>query len=54
MLVTGILIKWIKVKARPIAIGAKPLGARSSVEPRMIMRKKAVNTTSINKAAVKL
>ncbi len=26
--ITGMLIKWIKVSAKPIAIGAKPGGAR--------------------------
>jgi len=26
--VTGMLIRWISVSAKPIAIGAKPLGAR--------------------------
>jgi len=36
--VTGMLIRWISVRPRPIAIGAKPLGARSSVAPRMITR----------------
>ena len=29
VLVTGMLIRWINVRARPIAIGAKPAGARS-------------------------
>ena len=36
VLVTGMLIRWISVSARPIAIGAKPAGARLSVAPRMI------------------
>ena len=35
VLVTGMLMRWIRVRARPMAIGAKPLGARSSVAPRM-------------------
>ena len=30
VLVTGIQIRWISVSARPIAIGAKPAGARRS------------------------
>ena len=34
--VTGIPIRWTKVKPRPIAIGAKPAGARTSVAPKMI------------------
>jgi len=35
VLLTGMLIRWIRVRARPIAIGAKPFGARVSVTPRM-------------------
>ena len=34
--VTGIDTRWIRVRPRPIAIGANPLGARVSVEPRMM------------------
>ena len=37
--VTGMLIRWISVSPRPIAIGAKPAGARLSVAPRMMIRK---------------
>ena len=51
VLVTGIEIKWISVSPRPMAIGAKPAGARDDVEPRIMIRKKAVRTTSIAKAA---
>ena len=36
-----------------MAIGAKPAGARLSVEPRITIKKKAVNTISINKAETK-
>ena len=36
VLVTGMLTRWIRVRPRPMAIGAKPLGARSSVAPRMM------------------
>jgi hypothetical protein len=38
------------VRPRPIAIGAKPAGARPSVTPRMIRRKKKVSTTSATNA----
>jgi hypothetical protein len=51
VLVTGIEIRWISVSARPMAMGAKPLGARSSVEPRMTSRKNAVRMTSMVKQA---
>ena len=51
VLVTGIEIRCILVSARPMAIGAKPLGARSSVEPRITSRKNAVHTASIMKHA---
>lgn len=37
--VTGMLIRWISVSASPMAMGANPFGARSSVEPRMMIRK---------------
>ena len=52
-MVTGILIKWIKVNAKPIAIGAKPAGARLSVEPRITIKKIAVKTISIISAESK-
>src|SRR5208282_4866189 len=39
-LVTGIPIRWISVSPSPIAIGAKPAGARLSVDPMMIIKKK--------------
>ena len=38
--VTGIPIRWISVNPSPIAIGAKPDGARRSVAPIMIITKK--------------
>ena len=50
---TGMLIKWIKVKAKPIAIGAKPAGAFLCVAPMMISKKKAVNKTSAKNTAAK-
>ena len=49
--VTGIEIRWISVSPRPIARGAKPAGARLSVEPMMIIRKKAVITISVTTPA---
>ncbi len=36
VLLIGMLIRWIRVSASPIASGAKPLGARVSVTPRMM------------------
>ena len=50
VLVTGMLIRWIRVSAKPIAIGANPDGARPSVAPMMISRKKKVSTTSATSA----
>ena len=37
--VTGIEIRWISVRQRPIAIGAKPFGARPWVDPSMTIKK---------------
>ena len=51
VLVTGMLIRWMSVSARPMAMGAKPAGARLSVAPRMINRKNIVMTTSVTSAA---
>ena len=51
VLVTGMLMRWISVSARPIASGAKPAGARLSVEPMMTSRKNIVITTSHTSAA---
>lgn len=48
------LIRWISVSASLMAMGANPFGARSSVEPRMMIRKKAVRTTSIRSSDVRL
>ena len=31
VLVTGMLMRWMRVRHRPMAMGAKPLGARSQV-----------------------
>ena len=51
VLVTGMLIRWISVRHRPIAIGAKPAGARGSVAPRITSRNIIVITTSQTNAA---
>src|SRR5688500_5485757 len=51
VLVTGMLIRWIRVSARPIAIGAKPAGARRWVAPMMTTRNIAVSATSLINAA---
>ncbi len=42
----GIEIRWISVSVNPIDSPAKPLGARSSVEPRMTKRNTKVSRTS--------
>ena len=49
--VTGMLMRWMSVSASPIAMGAKPDGARVSVAPRMISMKNIVMTTSRTSAA---
>jgi len=51
VLVTGIEIRWIRVKAKPMAIGANPAGARASVAPMITTRNIAVITTSLTKPA---
>jgi hypothetical protein len=52
--VTGMLIRWIRVSARPMAIGAKPVGALPWVEPMITTRNIAVITTSHRNAAATL
>src|ERR1700751_5907845 len=47
--VTGIDTRWIRVKASPIGIPAKPAAAPFEVVPTMTNRKKNVNTTSSRK-----
>jgi hypothetical protein len=54
VLVTGMLIRWISVSARPIGTGAKPGGVRTSVAPRITNKKKKVITTSHTSAAIRL
>ena len=39
VLVTGIETRWMTVRVRPMASGAKPLGAGVSVAPRMTTTK---------------
>ena len=51
--VIGIDIRWIKVKAKPMAIGAKPFGALSSVAPMIMIKKNAVSTISATNALKK-
>ena len=54
MFVIGIEIRCISVKPRQIAIGTKLFGKRSSVAPRMMIRKNAVKTTSATSAETRL
>ena len=54
VLVTGMLIKWMRVSARPMASGAKPAGAFLSVAPMMTNRNIAVMTNSQTNPAVML
>src|ERR1700685_3502021 len=51
--VTGMEIRWISVRHIPMAMGAKPLGARSSVEPNITSRKNSESTSSATKHAIK-
>ena len=53
VLVTGILIRWIKVNARPIAKPAKPFGARSSMAPRIMIRNIKVISILVTSAKTK-
>ena len=41
--------RWISVSASPIAIGAKPEGARLSVDPMITSRKKKVSSTPLDR-----
>ena len=52
--VTGMLIRWISVSARPIARPAKPGDARLCVAPRITIRNMKVMTTSVIAAEPKL
>jgi hypothetical protein len=48
--VTRIETRWIKVSAKPMAIGAKPAGALPCVDPMMTNKNMAVSTNSATKA----
>ena len=50
VLVTGIEIRWIRVRHRPIGMPAKPTAAPFDVEPMMTNRKKKVSRTSVSDA----
>src|SRR5271165_3616689 len=54
VLVTGIDTRWIKVRARPIGMPAKPAAAPFDVVPMMTKRKKKVMTTSDRKQLPRL
>ena len=49
VLVTGIEMRWMRVRARPIGMPAKPAAAPFDVVPMMTKRKKNVITTSVRK-----
>ena len=51
---TGMVMRWIRVRARPMASPPKPATAFLAVAPRMMMRKNAVITTSATTTARKL
>lgn len=44
--VTGMLMRWMRGRHRPMAMGAKPDGALLDVAPMMMNRKTAVRATS--------
>ena len=48
--VTGMLMRWMSVSAKPIAIGANPGDARFAVAPRMTIRNPKVITISVHSA----
>ena len=52
VLVTGMLIRWMSVSPRPMAMGANPAGARLSVAPSMMIRNINVITTSQTRPAL--
>ena len=51
--VTGMLMRWMRVSAKPIARPANPTGARLCVAPRITIRNMKVITTSQTSAEVK-
>jgi hypothetical protein len=50
--VTGMLIKWINVSARPIAMPANPTGALRCVAPRITIKNMKVMTSSVTTLAI--
>src|SRR3954466_6630794 len=54
VLVTGIEIRWINVRARPIGMPAKPTAAPFDVVPTMMNTKKKVSRASVTKQAGRL
>ena len=50
VLVTGMLTKWIRVRHRPMARGAKPEGARFSVTPMITNKKIMMTPCTVNMA----
>jgi len=54
VLVIGMLMRWISVRPRPIAIGAKPAGAFPWVEPMMMKRNIIVRTSSATRQEARL
>ena len=53
VLVTGMLTRWMSVRHKPIASGAKPAGALPCVEPMMTNRNSIVITISMSSAEVR-
>ena len=54
VLVTGMEIRWINVRQRPMAIPAKPAGARLDVAPRMTIRKTKVSVRTNGKCQCRI
>ncbi len=54
VLVTGMLIRWISVRPRPMATPANPLGAFGWVAPKIMIKNIKVITTSVTKAETML
>ena len=52
--VTGMLMRWISVRQSPMAMPAKPAGARLCVTPRITIRNMNVMTASVIADATKL
>ncbi len=51
VLSTGMAIRWMRVRVRPMASGARPAGALRSVTPWMTSRKAKVRSSSMTIAA---